>query len=132
MNELLNLNIEALQKQLNWLLHSHELCKNISLNPPYQIESFDKLENLSSRYVRSIDESEFETQGTLIDVVNRAHKRRLFESMDNFRKRQMIRNEIVHQYMDDALPPMFPDLLDTTPLLISIIKNTLKYAEKMS
>ncbi|HIE39834.1 MAG TPA: hypothetical protein EYP76_00180, partial [Thiomicrorhabdus sp.] len=86
MNELLNLNIEALQKQLNWLLHSHELCKNISLNPPYQIESFDKLENLSSRYVRSIDESEFETQGTLIDVVNRAHKRRLFESMDNFRK----------------------------------------------
>ena len=132
MNELLNLNIEALQKQLNWLLHSHELCKNISLNPPYQIESFDKLENLSSRYVRSIDESEFETQGTLIDVVNRAHKRRLFESMDNFRKRQMIRNEIVHQYIDDALPPMFPDLLDTTPLLISIIKNTLKYAEKMS
>ena len=67
-----------------------------------------------------------------MDVVNRAHKRRLFDSMDDFRKLQMIRNEIVHEYVDDALPPIFPDILATTPLLINIINTTLKYAEEIN
>ena len=140
MNELLKANIEALKKQLNWLSHSHELCKSLVLQTPYEVEAFDKLENLSSRYARSIvflvrkvfrsiDKAEFEPQGTLIDTVNRAHKRQLFKSMDEFRNLQMIRNEIVHEYVDDALPPIFPEILQTTPLLINIIENTISYAQ---
>jgi len=142
MNELLKANIDALHKKLQWLLHSYNLSKDIPLNPPYEIEAFDKLENLSSRYARSIDflvrkvfrsidEAEFESQGTLIDTVNRANKRGLFENMEDFRKLQMIRNEIVHEYIDDSLPPIFPELLETTPLLIRIIENTLQYGHRL-
>jgi hypothetical protein len=34
---------------------------------------------------RTLDEYEFENQGTLIDVVNNAHKRELFEDIDELR-----------------------------------------------
>ena len=49
--------------------------------------------------------------------------------MEDFRNLQMIRNEIVHEYVDDALPPIFPEIIASTPLLINIIEKTLSYAE---
>jgi len=130
-----------LEKQLFWLNHSFEEVQNIGLKPEYEVSEFDSYENLCSRFsrmidflvrkiFRSIDAVEFENQGTLIDTVNHAHKRGLFENIDVVRQIKDLRNEISHEYIDDALQDLFEDIIKLTPFLIEIAETTLKYTQQ--
>ncbi|MFA7091209.1 MAG: hypothetical protein WC149_05115 [Arcobacteraceae bacterium] len=130
-----------LEKQLFWVEISFNECKTIGIKPEYTVEEFGKFETLCSRYsrgidflirklFRSIDEFEFENQGTLIDVVNNAHKRNLFEDMEELRVMKDIRNTIVHEYIEDELADIFDEVLEYTEKLIIIIKNSLEYIDK--
>lgn len=107
----------------------------------YSIEEFGKFETLCSRYsrgidflirkiFRTIDEYEFENQGTLIDVVNNAHKRDLFEDIDKIRVMKDVRNTVVHEYIEDELVEVFEEILLYSEDLIHIINNTLNYIQK--
>jgi hypothetical protein len=138
---LLRENISALKKQLEWLEYSFNKCTVIGLKENYSNEEFDVFETLSSRFARSIDflvrrvfrsldDVEFENQGTLIDVVNNAHKRGLFDSEDEIRTLKNIRNDITHEYVDEGLRALFGDIIKHTPDLIRIMKNTIAYGEK--
>ncbi|MGE5795603.1 MAG: hypothetical protein ACM34O_08475 [Ignavibacteria bacterium] len=75
-NEILKRNIDALKKQLNWLDRSFRICKSVGIKQNYTAEEFDNFETLAGRFARSvdflirklfrsIDDIEFETQGTL-------------------------------------------------------------------
>ena len=86
---------------------------------------------------RTLDEYEFENQGTLVDVVNNAHKRGLFEDIQELRIMKDVRNSIVHEYIEDELTEIFEVLLTYTKVLltytkvlITIINRTLIYMEK--
>ncbi len=103
-----------LEKQLRWLKLSCDGCKDITIKEHYAIEEFGQFEILCSRYsrgidflirkiFRTIDEYEFENQGTLVDVVNNARKRGLFDDIDELRIMKDVRNTIVHEYIEDAL-----------------------------
>jgi len=127
-----------LEKQLFWLKHSFGEVQKIGQKPEYEVFEFDSYENLCSRFsrtidflvrkiFRSIDAVEFENQGTLIDTVNHAHKRGLFEDIETIRKIKDLRNEIAHEYIDDALEDLFEDIVRLTPYLIEIVEKTLKY-----
>jgi len=127
-----------LQKQLSWLEISYNECSSIGIQAQYSIDEFGKFETLCSRYSRSIDflirkyfrtldEFEFENQGTLIDVVNNAHKRGLIEDIDELRIMKDVRNTIVHEYIEDELIGVFEEVLQYTVQLINIINNTLSY-----
>jgi len=131
-----------LEKQLSWIEISFNECSKIGIKKSYSVEEFGKFETLCSRYSRGIDflirkifrtldEYEFENQGTLIDVVNNAHKRELFEDIEELRIMKDIRNTIVHEYIEDELVEVFEDVLEYTNNLIQIIQNTLKYIEKI-
>ncbi len=139
--ELLKKNINALIKQSDWLEYSCSVCNNIGLKDEYTRDEFDKFETLCSRFARSIDllvrkvfrsidDVEFEIPGTLIDVVNNAHKRNLFDPIEELREIQNLRNDISHEYIDEGLAEMFADALRLTPVLKSICDNTIKYCEK--
>ena len=131
----------ALEKQLFWLEHSYQQVKDHCSPDKFSIEQFNQFENLCSRYARTIDflvrkyfrcldDVEFENQGTLIDVVNNAHKRGLFLDIALIRQIKDIRNEIVHEYLDDALQKVFTDVVSTTPELISVARKTLEYSQR--
>ena len=133
---------ELLKTQLFWIDISYTECKIIGTKDKYSIEEFGKLETLCSRYsrgidflirkiFRSLDEYEFENQGTLVDVVNNAHKRGLFEEVDRLRVMKDIRNTIVHEYIEDELLHVFEEVLEYTEYLIEIIQNTLNYIDKV-
>lgn len=107
-NDVLAANVDALGKQLAWLKRSFVKCRKIGIKKEYSVSEFDKFETLSSRFARSIDflvrrvfrsldDVEFESQGTLIDVVNNAHKRGLFESMEDIGAMRDLRNDVVHE-----------------------------------
>ena len=129
-----------LKKQLKWLVLSVDACKPIPIKERYTIEEFGKFEILCSKYsrgidflmrkiFRTIDEFEFENQGTLVDVVNNAHKRGLFDDIEELRIMKDIRNTIVHEYIEEALADVFDEVLIYAEKLISIIENTLKYID---
>jgi len=138
--ELLLYEINLLKRQLEWLKHSYKQCKDIGLRKNITIDELDKFEVLCSRFSRGIDflvrkvfrcidDVEFETQGTLIDTVNRAHKRNLFSNLDEIKLIKDLRNEIVHEYVESDLPDLFEEVLENTPKLIKIIEATIQYVE---
>ena len=140
-NEILKKYIDALKKQLSWLKRSFEACKNIGIKSDYNLDEFDSFEILTGRFSRSIDflirkvfrsldDIEFEDQGTLVDVVNNAHKRSLFNNMEDIRALRDLRNEIIHEYLDLKLKDSFVELLELTPRLIEIIENTINYSDQ--
>jgi hypothetical protein len=140
-NLLLKKNITSLEKQLKWLQRSYNICKAFDLKKEYSEQEFDDFETLSGRFSRSVDflvrkvfrsldDIEFENQGTLIDTVNNSHKRGLFKDMNDIRRIRDIRNEIVHEYLDENLADNFSELLELAPKLIRIIENTIKYSEQ--
>jgi uncharacterized protein YutE (UPF0331/DUF86 family) len=130
-----------LEKQLNWLQLSINECKTIQIKESYSVDEFGKFEILCSRYsrgidflirkiFRTIDEFEFENQGTLIDVVNNAHKRGLIEDIEELRIMKDVRNTIVHEYVEDDLVEVFDEVLIYSDKLIDIIENTLEYIDR--
>ena len=142
MYEKLKQDHHLLEKQLNWLNISYVECCKIGVSDNYTIEEFGKFETLCSRYSRSIDflirkifrtldEYEFENQGTLIDVVNNAHKRGLFEDIEVLRIMKDLRNTVVHEYIEDELTGEFAEVLEYSSELIKIIETTLTYMKKL-
>ena len=107
--ENLQTNIDSLEKQIFWLDLSINECQEIGIKKEYSTDEFGRFETLCSRFARSIDflvrkvwrsidDYEFMQQGTLIDVVNNAHKRELFDDIDEIHMIKEIRNEIVYEY----------------------------------
>jgi hypothetical protein len=133
---------KLLEKQLFWIEISYKECLKIGIKDKYSIEEFGKFETLCSRYSRGIDflirkifrtldEYEFENQGTLVDVVNNAHKRQLFDDIEEIRIMKDIRNTIAHEYIEDELVDVFDEVLEYTKKLIEIINTTLKYMNEI-
>lgn len=132
---------KLLEKQLAWIEISFNECSKIGIKEEYSVDEFGRFETLCSRYSRGIDllirkifrtldEYEFENQGTLVDVVNNAHKRGLFENIDELRIMKDVRNTIAHEYIEDELTEVFDEVLLYTDKLILIIHNTLNYIQE--
>jgi len=140
LNELLR----QLDQSMEWLEHSYQRCSTIEHNKTgsYTINDFDKFETLTSRFARtadiliqkiyrSIDLYEMESSGTLIDVVNRAHKRGIIDSPEDIRNIKDIRNDIAHEYMHDQLIELFEEVVKLTPLLMKYVDTAKRYCVKM-
>ena len=143
MREKLLQDYNLLQKQKEWLKISLDECSKIGLKESYTIEEFGRFETLCSRYSRTIDflirkifrtldAYEFENQGTLIDVVNNAHKRGLINDIDELRIMKDIRNTIVHEYIEEKLTEVFDEVLEYSQKLIDIVEDTLLYIKGRS
>lgn len=140
MKEKLLADKKLLEKQLFWIEISFNECSKIGIKKEYSVDEFGKFETLCSRYSRGIDflirkifrtldEYEFENQGTLVDVVNNAHKRGLFDDIDELRIMKDVRNTIAHEYIEDELVEVFDEVLGYTDTLMRIIHNTLHYIQ---
>ena len=142
MQEKLSTDLKLLEKQIFWLEISYKQCSEIGIKKEYSIDEFGYFETLCSRYSRGIDflirkifrtldEFEFENQGTLVDVVNNAHKRNLFQDIEHLRLMKDMRNTIVHEYIEDHLVDVFADVLEYTKSLMDIMENTQKYMRNL-
>lgn len=139
--KILKENLEILKNTLIWLERSYSICKKIGIKPDYNPEEFDDMETLASRFsrvsdiviqkiFRSIDEVELENKGTLLDLVNRAHRRGIIDSVDTLREIRDLRNQIVHEYVNIGLQKVFIDILEFTPILIKICNNIFDYCKR--
>lgn len=133
--------LEALASASGWLARSFGLCRDIDGAAPYTAEQFDAFETLTSRFARTVDilihkvyravdAVEMEEGGSILDVVNRAHKRGHLDSVERLRELKDIRNEIAHEYSQHALEELFADVLALTPELLALAGKARDYCEK--
>jgi uncharacterized protein YutE (UPF0331/DUF86 family) len=66
----------------------------------------------------------------MIDVVNRADKRGLFESVDLIREIRDLRNKIAHEYSKEDQEKLFVDVMRLTPRLFGIADGIFAYCAR--
>lgn len=139
--DLLVTSLEELEKSVKWLTRSYQICQKIDVKNDITEEEFDSIEAFSSRYARTIDllinkvlrlidKLEFIDQGTMIDIVNRSHKRGIIESTQQIRELKDLRNRITHEYSAEDQLNFFIATLEATQALLPITENTKKYCQK--
>ncbi|MBD3315308.1 MAG: hypothetical protein GF344_05940 [Chitinivibrionales bacterium] len=138
---LLQETVKELKQARHWLQRSVDKCRDIDIASRLSEDQYDDLEAYMSRFVRAndlliqkvfraIDAVELERPGTLIDAVNRAHKRALIPGVDDIRRLRETRNEIAHEYVTEDLTDLLDRVRGYTPMLISIIDQTIAYCGK--
>lgn len=85
---------------------------------------------LIHKIYRSIDTVEFTSGGTLIDVMNRAEKRKLVDSVREMHILKDLRNDISHEYLPERLQLIHQEVLERTPKLIDLIERAVEYSKK--
>lgn len=133
--------LDALDAASEWLERSFGQCRGGLGAKPYPPERFDAFETLTSRFARTadvlihkvyraLDSLDMEQGGTVLDVVNRAHKRGLLDSVERLREMKDVRNEIAHEYAQDSLEELFADVLALPPELLSLTARVREYCLK--
>lgn len=123
------------------LKRSYEICEKIGIKTSYPIEELDHLEALTSRFarlsdiltqklLRLIDQLDLETNGTIRDRLNRAEKKGLISSADIFGKIRLLRNDIAHEYMPEAIHAIYEQVMKWVPDLLDAVFRVKKYAHK--
>lgn len=136
--ELLCENLRLLEKSILWLLKSYDKAKVIQHIDEENIEIFETLSNrfgrtvdiLINKVLRSLDIYELEYTGTKLDVVIRAEKRGFVENYKTLIELKDLRNELVHEYIEEELYEKFREVVRKTPLLVDISKKVIKYTSK--
>ena len=130
-----------LDEAVRWLRRSEAICKEIDVTGERKEEEHDALEAFSSRFARvsdmvvqrafrGIDRAELEEPGSVLDVLARAEKRGLIESVEQFRLIREVRNEVAHEYLLQDLGELFQSVKDYTPMLLRSIDKVRAYCEK--
>jgi len=139
---LLRDNVQGLRQAMASLQRSSDQCESIAAKAEFSAAELDAIEVLASRFarttdllvnkvLRALDRYEFEPEGSLIDVLNRAEKRGLVESARLLREMKELRNEIVHEYLSAGLAEPLGDFRRYAPLLLEVAGRTATHVERL-
>ncbi len=127
-------------KSLNHFEFTLERVKKLSTNPENLSESdFEIWDSFSTRFSRTADlflskylkaaiiHDDPAFDGYFRDLMNRAEKLKLVESVNDWVDIRGLRNVIVHEYSDDDLEKIFLKMLKYAPLLQDLRKKLAAY-----
>ncbi len=138
--------LDRLRKADETLEYSYEKCLSIGIKGEYDREEQDRFESLTSKYARLsdliikqaiklIDILDLdEAPETIRDAINRAEKKGLISSAQQFAQIRMLRNRIAHEYAEseEDITNIYIESLRTTPLLFDSVKRINTYAGKFT
>ncbi|MGH2575957.1 MAG: hypothetical protein ACRDFC_09695 [Ignavibacteria bacterium] len=139
--ELLNYELALLNKATEILKYSFEKCKNLEGKKEFSLNELDNLESLTSRFARLsdlliqkifrlIDGIELEDSGTIRDRINRAEKRNIIDSADILTEIRILRNNIAHEYLPEAITEIYKNVIKYTPNLLKFCEATISFCKK--
>jgi hypothetical protein len=125
------------------LVYSFDKCSSIGIKDTYKPEELESFESFTGRFARLsdiliqkifrlVDELDLDSQGTIRDRINRAEKKELIASSDVFVEIRMVRNDIAHEYLPEAIHDIFGKVLSLTPHLLDGVHRTIAYCRKYS
>lgn len=135
-------NLNLFNKSIEWLNKSYQKTKNIDLGKNNLSEDeLEVLETLSNRFsravdilinkvLRSLDLLELEDISRKIDIVIRAEKRGLVDDYKLLIELKDLRNELIHEYIQEMLLEKFKEIIEKTPLLFDIADKINSYSKK--
>ena len=134
MQKLLENELKVLVDAREVLRYSFNKCSAIGIKESYEPEELESFESFTGRFARLsdiliqkifrlVDELDLDTQGTIRDRINRAEKKELIVSSDVFVEIRMIRNDIAHEYLPEAIHEIFGKVLLLTPHLLEDRKS---------
>jgi len=140
--EILLENTDALKLSLKWINHSFELCKNIEEYKNLDINEYDKLETLTSRFARTTDILfnkvfrsivliETGSNKSLLDTLLYFSKVKLIENNEKARFLKELRNDIAHDYLQEDLFELFENIMAHTDELITLAERTINYIDDL-
>lgn len=133
--------LEELDKASEVLSYSYKKCSSIGLRPDLSNDELESFEALTSRFarlsdiiiqkiLRYFDVLDLEDEGTIRDRINRAEKKGIINSAEDFINIRLLRNEISHEYKSDTIYDIYESVLALTPVLLESVHNIYSYASK--
>jgi len=127
-------------KSIKWLKISLSRVRELNPQGNWSLEDYEKVETLFARYsrsvdillnkvLRSLDILELEEPLRKLDIVIRAEKRGFVEDYDLLIEMKDLRNELSHEYVEEALKNRLEEVIEKSKQLLEIterIKNYLK------
>ncbi len=139
--EVLNQELAQLENARDVLQYSYEKCCRIGVKIGFTYEELESFEALTSRFarlsdiiiqkiLRFFDVLDLEEAGTVRDRINRAEKKGVVESADDFIKIRILRNEIAHEYKPETIYDIFEQVMDLAPVLLKSVDSLLLYSKR--
>lgn len=133
--------LEELDKASEVLHYSYKKCSDIGLKPDMTNDELESFEALTSRFarlsdiiiqkiLRYFDILDLENEGTVRDRINRAEKKRIINSADEFIEIRILRNEIAREYKAQTVYEIYESALSLTPVLLKSVDNIYSYSSK--
>ena len=139
--ENLKLLLVDVQKASDVLLYSVEKCQKIPMTEGLSYEGLESYEALTSRFARlsdiiiqkvfrAFDSLDLDDEGTVRDRINRAEKKGIIKSADDFIDIRILRNEIAHEYKTEAIYSIFTKVLELSAALLESVDTIFLYSKK--
>lgn len=139
--EVLNQELAQLENARDILQYSYEKCCRIGVKIGFTYEELESFEALTSRFarlsdiiiqkiLRFFDVLDLEEAGTVRDRINRAEKKGVVESADDFIKIRILRNEIAHEYKPETIYDIFEQVMELAPVLLKSVDSLLVYSKR--
>ncbi len=120
-------------------MYLYQRCLEIKEKTSYSEQDLERFESLTGRFerladllvqkiFRLIDSLDLEDQGTIRDRINRAEKKGLIESAEQFILVRELRNTIAHDYDPVATEQIFLNVLAFCPVLFDAVDRVKRYA----
>jgi len=133
--------LKVLNDARDVLLYSFKKCTAIGIKETFEPEELESFESFTGRFARLsdiliqkifrlVDELDLDSHGTIRDRINRAEKKELIDSSDVFVEIRMVRNDIAHEYLPEAIHDIFEKVLTLTPHLLESVERTIMYCKK--
>ena len=140
--ENLCLELENLIRAKDALQYSYEKCQKIKLHKGLSYAELESFEALTSRFARLsdiiiqkifrlLDFIDLEDTGTVRDRINRAEKKGVILSADDFVEIRILRNEIAHEYRPETAYAIFEKVLAYSATLLEGVDTIIDYSQKL-
>jgi len=142
LKKLLQQELQLLDDANQVLVYSFNKCSKIGLKTDFSPEELESFESLCSRFARLSDimtqkifrllaEIALEQPGTVRDRINRAEKWNLIETAEEFVAIRIVRNDIAHEYLPEAIRDIFKKVMGLTPALLKSVDLTKSYCSRL-
>jgi len=133
--------LKELERARDILAYSYNKCIHTPIDSNLGPEQLESLEALTSRFARLsdmiiqrifryLDRYDLEESGTARDRINRADKREIISSAEQFIQIRMLRNEIAHEYKSENILQIFERVFALTPELLDSVDRIVNYVER--
>lgn len=133
--------LSELKKARDILAYSYDKCSTSVVKADLSNEELESFEALTSRFARLsdiliqkifryFDSLDLEEHGTVRDRINRAEKKEIVESAEEFIQIRILRNEIAHEYKSDTIYRIFEKVLELAPALLSAVDRVITYSSR--